>query len=73
MKLEHARKAIQELAKKEGVSEETIRFEIERVISNAQLNADPQIQAFWEAVPHEGEKPSPEEVIAYIANHIGRG
>jgi hypothetical protein len=29
-----------------------------------------QAQTFWKSIPHKGEQPTPEEVIAYIADMV---
>lgn len=61
------KKALKQLAKKEGVSVETVRHEIEIAIAEARKNTDPKARAFWKTVPHKGEQPTPEEVIVYLA------
>ncbi len=54
-------------AKKNGVSVEEVKFEIQKLIDDASDNADPVIRAFWMSIPHEGAKPTPEEVIFFLA------
>jgi len=68
MKVKKAEKALRQIAAKEGVSVEEVRREIEIAINAAQENSDPNIQAFWEHIPRKGERPTPEEVIVYIAS-----
>ncbi|AYF41827.1 hypothetical protein [Ethanoligenens harbinense] len=65
-----AKKALKKLAQREGVSEETVRREIVVAIAEAMKSPEPQAQAFWKAIPHKGEQPTPEEVIAYIAGMV---
>lgn len=65
-----AKKALKKIAQREGVSEETVRREIETAIAEAMKSPEPQARAFWESIPHKGEKPTPEEVVAYIADMI---
>lgn len=67
MDVTKAEKALKKLAQKEGVSVETVRREIENAITAAQRSTDPQAQKFWKSVPRKGERPTPEEVIVYIA------
>ncbi len=62
-----AERALKQLAKKEGVSVEAVRHEIEIAIAEARKSTDPKAQAFWKAVPHKGEYPTPEEVIVHLA------
>ena len=65
-----AKKALKKIAQREGVSEETVRHEIEIAITEAMKSPEPQARAFWKSVPHKGEQPTPEEVVAYIADMI---
>ena len=61
-----AKKALESVAKKNGVSVEEVRREIEIVIAAAKANSDPEIQAFWISIPHKGEIPTPEEVNLHL-------
>lgn len=67
-----AKKAIVAVAKKNRVSAEEVKREIDLAIAAARKNPDPNIQAFWNSIPCKGRFPTSEEVIAYIAE-IGRG
>jgi len=66
----NAKKALQELAKRKGISVDIVRGEIEAAIAAAYENSDPDIQPFWRSVPHRGKLPTPEETIAFIADII---
>jgi len=70
MNIKKAEKALQQLAKKEGISVEAVRREIELAIAAARESSDPAAQAFWKSVPHKGEYPTPEEVIVHIAKKV---
>lgn len=65
-----SKKGTEKLAKQKGISERTVRQEIEIAIQKAMKSPDPQAQTFWKAIPHKGEQPTPEEVIAYIADMV---
>lgn len=67
MNVVKAERALKQLAKKEGVSVETVRHEIEIAIAEARKSTDPKAQKFWKTVPHKGEYPTPEEVIVHLA------
>lgn len=67
MNVVKAERALKQLAKKEGVSVETVRHQIEIAIAEARKSTDPKAQAFWKTVPHKGEYPTPEEVIVHLA------
>jgi len=60
-------RSLKKVAQKYGVSVEEVRRDIGLAASAAKENPDPQIQAFWDSVPRKGDKPTPEEVIAYVA------
>lgn len=68
MDIGKAKRAIKNLAKQKGISEKEVRQEIEIAITEGMKSPEPQARAFWETIPHKGEKPTPEEVIAYIAD-----
>lgn len=65
-----AKKALKKLAKQKGISERNVRYEIEIAIKEAMKSPEPQAQAFWKSIPHKGEQPTPEEVIAYIVDMV---
>lgn len=60
------------LARREGVSVEEIRYEMDRVIRLGFLSADPQVRAKWNAMPCKGEMPTPEEVVEYLSADIAK-
>ena len=66
MNLAQAENALKQLAQDEGVSTDTVRHEIEIAITAASNSTAPQAQAFWKSIPHNGEWPTPEEVIVHI-------
>lgn len=68
--LEEARHAIALLAVKEGVSETVIRASIMEVISVGLANQDPAVQARWRSITPNGEKITPERLIAWAAKQI---
>jgi len=70
MNIGKAEKALEQIAKKEGVSIDTVRKEIQHAICTARQSSDPKIQTAWRAVPCKGKIPTPEELILYIAKRI---
>ena len=58
------------IADKEGLSEDDVRNEIALAVSLALKSNDPQIQTFWKDVPCDGDAPTIEEIIDYIAAQI---
>lgn len=68
MDIEKAKKAIKKLAKEKGISEDAVRHDIKFAIAEGMKSPEPKAQLFWKTIPHEGDKPRPEEVIADIAD-----
>lgn len=63
----NAKKAIREVAKRNGVSESEVRREIEAAVTDARNSNDPKAQAYWKSFPSKGEYPTVEEVITQVA------
>lgn len=68
MNREKAETALQIIAEKEGVSVQEVRLRIQEAIDMAIANPDPFIRKFWESIPHQGERPSFEEVICFLSD-----
>lgn len=64
--------AITKLAAQKGVSAEEIRREIQIAIDAGMANQDPDVQAYWKKMLNKGVKPTPEDVIVYIAKQVKR-
>ena len=62
--------AIAKLAAQKVVSTEEIRREIQIAIDAGMANQDPNVQAYWKKMLHKGVKPTPEDVIVYIAKQV---
>lgn len=61
-----AERVLEKLALKEGVPIEHIREKIQEAIDMAIADPDPDVRQFWDAVPREGDYPSPEELLCYL-------
>ena len=72
MKKSKGAKAIIKLAAQKGVSAEEIRREIQIAIDTGMANQDPDVQAYWKKMLNKGVKPTPEDVIEYIAKQVKR-
>lgn len=70
--IEIAERAIARIALEHHTSVEEVRLQIKIAMLNGLVSDDPKIKAFWDSVPKEGDIPTPEEVIAYIANNISK-
>ncbi|TWH60272.1 hypothetical protein DesLBE_4704 [Desulfitobacterium sp. LBE] len=65
-----AKRALKKLAKQKGISKKEIYREMEIAIAEAMTNPEPQAQAFWKSIPHRRGQPTPEDIIAYIADRV---
>ena len=61
------KEVIRELASIHGVSEESIRVEMEHAINAGYNNPDPAVKGIWDDTPFRGTRPSPEEFILWCA------
>ena len=43
---------------------------IQKAIDDAMQSDDPAVQAYWKKIKYKGEKPTPEEVVLYIAKQV---
>lgn len=60
------------IAEQEGISEDEVRNEIAYAISLALKSKDPKIQNFWKNIPCEGDSPTIEEIIGFLATQISK-
>lgn len=63
-------RAFEKIARKEGISVDEVRQEIQKAIDDAMQSDDPAVQAYWRKIKFKGEKPMPEEVVLYIAKQV---
>ncbi len=66
----NAKSAIKQIADREGVSVSEVRREIQAAIDEGMKSTDKSVQAYWNRIPRKGMKPTPEEVINFIAKSI---
>lgn len=64
---EYAVRVMERVAREEGVSVETVRKEIDEAMRIGMQSSDPAVQAKWKEIPCEGERPTPEELLVFIA------
>ena len=67
------RKIYRELAKKYGVSVKEIRQEMQMALEDAytnSLNNNEITKAYQNRVPRQGEIPTPEEAVRYLAGKV---
>lgn len=61
---------LEKIAKSEGITTDEVRQEIALAISYALKSDDPKVQNFWKDIPCEGDTPTVDEVIDYIATQL---
>lgn len=62
--------ALNKIAKSEGITADEVRQEIALAISYALKSDDSNVQNFWKDIPCEGDSPTVDEVIDYIATQL---
>ena len=59
--------ALEQIALREGKSVEELRTDIGRAMAVGMEDPDEGVREYWRRVPREGELPTPEELIAFLA------
>lgn len=60
-------KIFEKIAEKNNTTAEEVYMEIQKAIDSGFDNPDAGVQAEWKKVKTKGERPTPEEVIAFLA------
>ncbi len=61
---------LEKIANSEGITPDEVRNEIALAISYALKSDDPKVQNFWKNIPCEGESPTVDEAINYLASQL---
>lgn len=72
IKKQKIEKNLKIIAKREGITPEEVKSEIGRAVSYAMKSSDPKAQRFWNNFPCEGDRPTVEEVISYLAEKLSK-
>lgn len=73
MSLDKARRAIELTARREGITAEQVRQEIQEAIDRAFDNPPNALAAYRiRQIPCKGERPTPEEFIVYVAEQASK-
>lgn len=62
--------AIREMAKQQGITVQELLASMQDALDEGMRSPDPAVQAEWHSIPHKGEKPTPQEVMAHIVKKI---
>lgn len=73
MSLDKARRAIELTARREGITAEQVRREIQEAIEQAFDNPPNDLAAYKiRQIPCKGERPTPEEFIVYVTKQASK-
>lgn len=61
---------IDKIAQKYDVTPESVYWEMQQAIDFSFDNPDPEVRKNWEAFPHKGERPTPEEFLLAVGGLI---
>lgn len=59
-----------QVAKQYNTTPEEVYTEIQKAIDAGFANPDPAVQEEWKKIKFKGERPTPEEVLAYMVNAL---
>lgn len=62
--------AIKEIARRDGVTVEYVKTQMQIAMMNELCRADPKVKTFWDNIPREGKIPRPEELIIHTAELV---
>ncbi len=66
-KLRIAENALSQIAMHECIAVEEVKKEIQKALLIGLCSQDPNVQAYWKRIPCQGDIPTPEEVVAFLA------
>lgn len=61
------RELLEQVAKKNHATIEEVYKEMQIAIDAGFDNPDPEVQKMWKQIPFKGDRPTPEDVIPYVA------
>jgi cell division protein YceG involved in septum cleavage len=66
-KLQNAEKALRQISLREGKTVNEVKNEIKKAMLIGLCSQDTKVQEYWRRIPCEGDIPTPEEVIVFLA------
>ena len=76
MNMERAHRALEETARRHGITKEQVAAEIEetiaQVLARARKENDREILRQWEKIPCRGDVPDAYELVAYLGKKAGK-
>lgn len=60
--------ALKQIAFRDGISVDSVKKNIQIAIISGLCSSDPRVQEYWRGIPCKGQRPTPEELIVFLAN-----
>ncbi len=73
MEQEYIMRGLRQVAEAEGETVEKVMAEIAKIIDTCWNSTDPPTRREWESIPRSGERPSVEELMAYLVGRVRSG
>lgn len=70
MTKEQAERIYVQIARQHGTTVEEVKKEIKLAMLVGMCNQDPAIQKKWNAIPHDGAVPTPEELLIFLTSQL---
>lgn len=70
MTKQRAEKIYQQVALQNHTTVEEVKKEIKSAMLVGMCNQDPAVEKMWNEIPHDGEIPTPEELLIYLSSCI---
>lgn len=70
MTREQAEKIYAQIARKHGTTVDEVKKEIKLAMLVGMCNQDPAVQKKWNSIPHDGDVPTPEELLIFLTSQL---
>lgn len=70
MTKEQAEKIYLQIARQHGTTIEEVKKEIKLAMLVGMCNQDPEVQKKWNSIPHDGDVPTPEELLIFLTGQL---
>lgn len=72
MTKEKSEQIYKQIALKNGVTVEEVKTQIKLAMVVGMCNQSPEVQAKWAEIPHDGNVPTPEELLIYLTTQLSK-
>jgi hypothetical protein len=70
MTKEQAERIYAQIARQHGTNVDEVKKEIKLAMMVGMCSQDPTVQKKWESIPHDGEVPTPEELLIFLTSQL---